>query len=496
MIALRKFFFYWFLLIYIVLCPLMIFYALGYIFSPDREQGVIKTGMIHLQSLPARAAVTLNGKTIQDVTPLTLGDLMPGMYSLSVSSPGYETWAKSVRVDAGKATVLDQILLIPSRLPAEVLVDGKFELFIPLSGTRYLLLSPGERLGDVTVYDWKDESGNPLLEEVSSEREAEIAAWTVMPESEHVMFEVKHNSRRRFLWIPLDKKTAIKDVTKLLANFPHPRFFWGPEDPEYLFCYSGRHLSLLNLREMAVYPNFCGMVYGYGVSQGKLYALKDSSVITMDVAAKPRRITVIEDADFIKSLFDSENEYAIHGVADDLAVLLGRNGEFLTNRLPYRFAEEGVRGFSFLEKPEKLLVWKKDVLGVLDLSKSKVRRRFFELGLKTDWINVGGKSIEQAFWVHDGAYVLFRDRNKVYLIDVGSGYDNLPAEILTVKPDTPIFYTDETGKVYYLDAEKGRLMSAKILPDERFLARKIARAIEDTTAEFEEKVSSETAVTP
>lgn len=58
-------------------------------------------GALAVESRPAGAAVTINGKP-SGVTPLTINDLPPGEYRVLMTLPGYRDFATSVRVVAGE----------------------------------------------------------------------------------------------------------------------------------------------------------------------------------------------------------------------------------------------------------------------------------------------------------------------------------------------------------------------------------------------------------
>jgi serine/threonine-protein kinase len=59
------------------------------------------TGALAIESLPSGAAVTVNGKAI-GVTPVTLNDLPPGDYRVTMTLPGHQAFETTVRVVAGE----------------------------------------------------------------------------------------------------------------------------------------------------------------------------------------------------------------------------------------------------------------------------------------------------------------------------------------------------------------------------------------------------------
>ncbi len=61
----------------------------------------VSTGALAVESLPVGASVTVNGKPSGN-TPLTINDLPPGDYRVTLSLPGYREFATTVRVVAGE----------------------------------------------------------------------------------------------------------------------------------------------------------------------------------------------------------------------------------------------------------------------------------------------------------------------------------------------------------------------------------------------------------
>jgi serine/threonine protein kinase len=61
------------------------------------------TGSLAVESRPVGAAVSING-TARGTTPLTIGDLAPGEYRVTMTLPGFRSFATTVRVVAGERT--------------------------------------------------------------------------------------------------------------------------------------------------------------------------------------------------------------------------------------------------------------------------------------------------------------------------------------------------------------------------------------------------------
>ncbi|MEQ9501857.1 MAG: serine/threonine-protein kinase [Deltaproteobacteria bacterium] len=64
-----------------------------------------KPGAVTIESTPANAEVLLNGKVVANKTPLTLDNLEPSTYVLTVQAEGYETVIRPVTIEDGEARI-------------------------------------------------------------------------------------------------------------------------------------------------------------------------------------------------------------------------------------------------------------------------------------------------------------------------------------------------------------------------------------------------------
>src|SRR3989344_2619629 len=117
----RKILFYVFLAGYLVACPVIVLYSLGYILTPGAGNGVAKAGLIDVSTLPPGATVYLGNKRYTQKTPAVISGLLPGQYRVTVYLKGYALWSREVSVQAEQAAVFDHILLLPKQWRADYL---------------------------------------------------------------------------------------------------------------------------------------------------------------------------------------------------------------------------------------------------------------------------------------------------------------------------------------------------------------------------------------
>jgi len=212
MLLLRRVTFALFTGAYLVVCPLTILYALGYVVHPLAGEGLLKTGLISVESRPEGAILYLEGKRYAHRTPAIIPGLRPGRYALRVAARGHRPWHGVVTVEAEQATALDHLLLLPRRLPAQRLLRGPFQQLRGIPDTRFLLLAHGRRLADLLVYDSASGEARPASDyDIGLYQGSEIP-WKVMSRIQNELEEFP---------IPVDIElvdfSAVSDDFKKLA---------------------------------------------------------------------------------------------------------------------------------------------------------------------------------------------------------------------------------------------------------------------------------------
>lgn len=465
MIIFRKVLFYLFFALYLVLCPIIILYALGYIFTPKVEEGFAKTGLIHIETLPSNAFLSIGNKRYIERTPATIRNLLPGQYDVKILLRGHRPWERKVQVEPGKAVNLEKVLLVPQSVKTRTLVAKPFEDLFPVPRTRYLLLKGTGRAGDLKVLDWKSEVLRSVLPEVSSFASAQLSKVFRAKESSFVILQVETSEGMKFLGCQLDKeKPEVKDLSGLFVKGEPSKISWESDHPDYLFVWQGQDLSRLDLEKMITLPDFLSEVRGFGLFRNKIYALHGSSIIRLGFNARKGEEALVEKGIFLENLFGDAGKYGIDFISNKVVVFCGERGKFFSNVLPYRFVEEGVRGYETDTEGRQIVLWQKERVGVLDFERPERRKEFFERGPEIEWVTENGHDIRQAYFVSDADSILFCDQDKVFLSRLGE-YGIPPEGIVTVRNGSGIFYSGKTGKLYYLEPSKGELMTADILPE-------------------------------
>lgn len=464
MLLLRRVFFYLLVVVYLIFCPVIILYALGYIYKPGREQGIVKSGLIYLSTTPSGASVYLDHRRFIRKTPAVIADLLPGDYPVRLVLKGYQTWSEVLPVEAGKATVLEKVLFLPNQWEKEKLSGGDFENLTAVGGTRYFILRKGDKTGGLFLYDWKEEKMWPVLSGTSFDSEAEVLSLFTAKDSAAFLLRIQSGQGEKFLWvIPKTREAQVKDLTSLFLTSPD-RVEWDPQGKRHIFLLRANSVDRIDTASGELSPRFLEGVRGFGLSDKRIYVLNDRFIFErLDFDGNQDKV-LMQDPNLGRSLFGEGSVYQIRIFPDEVIVFWNEKGALLVNRLPYRFVEEGVQGFQYDPKQKRLLLWKKNAIGILDFSEEHNSKGAFETGPKLTWVWKQAKKIEQAFWVYESSHVLFRDQNDVFLLDLETYGKPHLHEILHVKSGSSITYSEESGKLYFLESKTGSLSAIEILP--------------------------------
>jgi len=467
MAIVRKIFFYIFAAVYIVLCPLMILYAIGYLYKPGMAKGVVKTGLIAVATVPSQANISMNNSRYAKLSPAVINELLPGEYSIRLELEGYQAWEEIVSVEAKKATVLDKILLIPLRWESEEFLQGRIKEIIPVPETDFFLAQQGSKLSDFILIGCKEEKYWPLVSEDSLFKDLKVETYFFVAGSGSGIFRGIIAEEEKVLQIIFSgEDNQTRDITEL---FPKGAWEvkWQPRAENKLFVLQDGNLTRVNLDTGAVYPAYIQNIKGYGISDGQLYLLNGENLFLETDYNDTGEKFLLEDKKLGEALFGQAKNFDIIAVSEDTFLFLGSGGELLSNRLPYRFADEGIIGIKRAESSPRVLLWQKNRIGILDFETERTQNTAFEKGPSLRWVYAEGGNITQAFWVYEESHILFTDQNKVFLVEIEK-YDGFNAkQLFTIKRGTSLYFSEDTGKVYYISpsgkegVSSGIIVSAK-----------------------------------
>ena len=124
-----------FFIAFVAIAPAVVFYTSGYRWNP--KKGVIeRNGTLIIDTFPKGASIKLNGASLLDATPVTLQNITPGTYQVTLTKDGFHQWEKTVDVKPERVTFVNNVRLWSVTEP---------ELIAPAQVTA-LALSPNDRV--------------------------------------------------------------------------------------------------------------------------------------------------------------------------------------------------------------------------------------------------------------------------------------------------------------------------------------------------------------
>lgn len=109
-----------FILLFLVLAPIIIFYANGNILGSGWN--ILATGGIFIQSIPSGSELYINNKYNSTINFFTrdylLKNLKPGVYTVLVKKDGYNDWGNKIKVNASLVTE-SRVFMLPTKVDIE-----------------------------------------------------------------------------------------------------------------------------------------------------------------------------------------------------------------------------------------------------------------------------------------------------------------------------------------------------------------------------------------
>lgn len=218
------------IIIFLVLAPIAIFYAMGYRSSLFNNSNS-SVGVLLIETTPRRAQISINNNT-KGNTPRAITNISPGEILLSLQKEGYITWQKNIPIISTSVTNVTNVRLFPKNSQKKLLSRD----------TRTFSLSPNRQLialiTDSYLLQIIDIEGTTIIPSISIKRNVKQTLWS--PDSNYILLLADNNIRL------LDIVNRKIKPTKLPAFSLLKQIVWDPRIP-------GRLLFLNNNNELRAY---------------------------------------------------------------------------------------------------------------------------------------------------------------------------------------------------------------------------------------------------
>lgn len=464
----RKILFYLFLLIYILLCPLLILHVLGFKLQVGGKRPMLATGDLYVASFPPGARLILDDKEYAKLTPTSVLNLRPGPHQLTLSLQDYIPWIHTVTIEEGKTAVLRDILLLPQQWRRDELHPEAFRDILPVSEYPNLLLQQGPRIVDLFLYELERQEVLAVVDVKSPFAQATINSLVPLANSSVLLVEGRLLSSDVRLLITIQSgSVAIEDLSDLIpAGIDGLQ--WAAENAKDLFSYRDGFVTRINVPNRRIYPRFPYSLQGFGVGNSTLYFLTaDGRLLSLDFNANN-----VETPDVFRGI-DSQlprtGFIKITPLDNGMMIFRGGNGELVTAGKHGIVALERIKGYRKDLDPNQLVLWQDQNLAILRFNPGRVSDQSTASPSQVEWIPVSGIRVEQAFFALEGTHILFRDGERVFLLSPDREGQRSTFPVAEVRRDTSVYYSDHTGRLYYIDSGSGRLSSLQIVEKTQFV---------------------------
>lgn len=236
MISLRRRLFYTtFLIIFLIITPLLILYALGY--SVSNGFKLQKTGILVIASEPKYAKIYLNGELQRDflkqfynkdshkTTPQKIKDLTPGDYNIKLELDGYWPWEKKLTIWPGQSTFAEDVKLFKKDTPI-LLQNGEKNISINNNKTN--------------IFTWNKKEAT-FINPTSNEIKIVNIATSTLPENQDALWSPNSSKLllNNFLVNENGQTTDLRSKTDKLAK----NFQWDNYSDRYVYYITNTGLS-------------------------------------------------------------------------------------------------------------------------------------------------------------------------------------------------------------------------------------------------------------
>lgn len=180
----RRIIYLTFILIFVIITPVIIFYATGYRYNFKKNK-IQKTGILILKSKPRDAAIYLNDKPRKEKTPARIINLIPDDYFVKLEKENFHSWQKKLTIESNLTTFAEDIILFKKNLPSEIKINQ----------INLISLSPDEK---------------KLAYTLNLEHSKEVWILTLEDKKEQLIYRTSSENEINFLeWSPTNKKILI-----------------------------------------------------------------------------------------------------------------------------------------------------------------------------------------------------------------------------------------------------------------------------------------------
>lgn len=471
----RRFIFYVFLILFIILASTVILYAQGYGFD-WQAKSLFKGGAFYFKSYPKEADVYINNKYWGKTNEL-IKRLPPKEYDIKISKLDYYDWQKTLGIKSKLVTEAKNILLIKKN-PSLSLVTK--------NNVKYFSFSPNKKKV-IYLTDKATREINPEEQKVADPREIPTYSTPALR-----LIELTNNTDTQIYPAPLTKgaKPApsipkLNDLTNILWSNDNEKLILSFSDNSYYILNSKNQLEIISLNNLIkILSNY--KIYNiekpffHPQNFNKIYFLANNNLYLVDLAGDLSLPVVINiltynihnnEILYISSLgefyktnlggssfkkildipfFKPEQNIIIVNEK----VLIIDNELYLFNPQAQVFEKNAENTIEVsLSSDDKKLLWRtKNEIGVIwlyDDFEQPLRKKY-----ETEIVMKTFEEIDHAMWYSKtNQHIIFIIKNEIKITELDGRDKRNTANVFSIE-NQKTFYNEENDKLYILNKEQ------------------------------------------
>lgn len=286
--SLRHIAYLFFFMLFLILTPLFIGYALGYRYNFTTKV-IEKSGAFYVKSYPRDAEIFIGDQKINKKTPSQITNIRPGEHNVTIKKDKYLPWSKTLTVYPGETTFAEDIVLFLADKTKTDLGPGSDNFIINQTKDKYAYLNKENKLIITDIEQAKN------LEIATLETTYDLIGWSsdnqlLLLTSESVFYIFDINQKSITLL-----KDAPADINKIIWDNQNSRLLWFNQNNQ-LF-----KVSLENLNEPKIENVFDKNILDFAIDQDFIAILysQDQKYIVEQINKKDwKNIQIINDLNF------------------------------------------------------------------------------------------------------------------------------------------------------------------------------------------------------
>lgn len=264
-----------------------------------------KGASIRVQTDPPGARVKLDGRLIDDETPLTIRDVDAGAYTLSIERPGYLPLEQKLTLSAGEEKALDGLRLFPRRVSLMFVTEpsgAKLTLIRP-DGQRNVLGRAPQSLAEIS-----NEPGQRILAELPGHSPLEQPIEQQTSERAQVVLRLERGSARptprpraRPRWRPPPDRDAPEDDSPGIEEPPAPGRCIGEDCPPAGQAAVNEPDPPSRPEPLPVEPKAPGRISVQSIPAARVFIdgqeIQWTPLIGFEISAGTHRVRLVRDSD-------------------------------------------------------------------------------------------------------------------------------------------------------------------------------------------------------